>query len=167
MLGKTARKASVVPLAAGLIIAVPGHSAKAITENSTMSVTVDVVSACTIQGGTIDFGTYESGQSGTIPAVGTITYSGCPEGAANIALDAGQSGNEDERAMADGNGNELAYHIFQDAARTTFWGTGEASKTVDVETGGDGSWEVYGRIIREQVVPPGNYSDSINITLTF
>ena len=66
-----------------------------------------------------------------------------------------------------GNGNELSYHIFQDAARTTFWGTGEASKTVEVEAGGDGSWEVYGRIIREQIVPPGTYSDSINITLTF
>ena len=69
--------------------------------------------------------------------------------------------------MTDNGGNELNYHLFQDAARTTFWGTGDASKTVEVDESGTGTWEVYGRIIREQFVSPGTYTDSINVILTF
>jgi len=167
MFGNTVRKSAGLALATAFVIAAPGQPARAATETSTLGITVDVVSACAIQGGTIDFGTYESGQIDTIPAVGTISYTGCPEGAANIALDGGQSGDEQSRAMTDGNGNQLNYRIFQDAARTTNWGTGVAAKTVAVEAGGVGSWEVYGRIIREQSVPAGTYADSINITITF
>ena len=167
MFGKSLRSSAVLALATPFLIAAPGQSAKAITETSQLGITADVISVCAIEGGTIDFGTYESGQLSTVPAVGTISYAGCPEGVANIALDAGQTGDEQARAMTDGNGNQLSYHIFQDAARTELWGTGEASKDVEVEAGGAGSWEVFGRIIREQAVPAGTYTDSINITLTF
>lgn len=137
------------------------------TQTSTLGVTANVVNDCSIAGGTIDFGTYTSGQDLTVPAEGTIAYSDCPAGAVNVALDGGQAASEVPRSMTDGNGNSLDYFIFQDAARTQYWGTGETAQSLTVDPSGTGSWIVYGRIIRDQIVPAGTYSDSVNITLTF
>lgn len=143
-------------------------SASAATDTATLSVSVTVQDTCSISGGSMDFGTYMSGQADTVPTIGAISYSGCAVGTTvNIELDGGQANSEIPRSMTDGNGNLLEYYIFQDAARTIYWGSGFLSKDVIVDNSGSGIWEVYGRIIREQTVPSGSYADSVNITLTF
>lgn len=155
-------------LTAGAVFALASApNAHAVTETGILSVVANVQQTCAIEGGSLDFGNYISGQGGTLPANGTITYTGCQVGTVNIALDAGQNGVETLRAMADGNGNILNYTIFQDLARTTLWGLAGNSSDVAVDASGSGTWPVYGRIIREQVVPAGTYTDSVNITLTF
>ena len=137
------------------------------TDTGEVSVTVNVVEICSIAGGSLDFGTYESGQTGSLPAQGTITYSGCNPGTVNVALDGGQAGNENLRSMSDGNGNLLNYYIFKDAARTEIWGTDARSADLAVDASGSGTWTTYGRILRDQSVSAGTYSDAVHVTVTF
>lgn len=155
--------AAAFSLTAGFV----ASSAKSATDTGVLNITVNVLQTCSVEGGSMDFGTYESNQADTVPAIGTITYNGCQAGTVNVALDGGQAASEEPRAMTDGQGNSLQYHIFQDAARTAIWGTGDRSQDVPVADGGSGTWELYGRIIRQQDVPAGSYTDSVNITVTF
>lgn len=159
---------AVLGLATGLMTSSSAISpADAATATGLFAVTVNVQQNCTVDSGSLDFGTYLSGQADTVATTGSISYSNCNAATINVALDGGQAGDENNRAMTDGSGNSLNYVLFQDSARTVNWGTGANAPDLAVAAGGSGTWPVYGRIIREQSVPAGTYTDSVNITLTF
>jgi spore coat protein U-like protein len=61
--------------------------------------------------------------------------------------------------------NLLHYSLYTDAAHTFEWKTG--SGIVDTGTGADQQITVYGRIPYPQSPPPGSYTDSLDISLTF
>jgi spore coat protein U-like protein len=136
------------------------------TVTGTLNVTATVNSNCSLSGSTLAFGTYTAGQQNDLDVQGSINYVNCPAGNFVFELDNGANANGSQRRMKSGN-NFLNYEIYKTGTRNTRWGSGPDAVTIQLLQPGNGSVPVYGRIPRGQVVPPGNYSDTVTITLTF
>lgn len=141
------------------------QSAAAGTDNDVLTVTVTVQSSCSLNGGTLDFGQYNSGQATDLDATGTISFVNC-NGNLVFALDGGNSGSVAGRQLRSGT-DRLDYQLFRNPTRTAVWGSGLDAREVTLLTPQSGSLQVYGRIPRRQAVPNGTYTDIINIMLTF
>jgi spore coat protein U-like protein len=148
----------------GLPLALP-LPALAGTDTDTLSVTATVQNACALNGGTMTFGNYQSGQNTNLDVAGQINYTNC-SGTISFELDGGQSGDVSARKMKSGT-DELNYQLYTTAQRNIVWGSGAQSLAFQIVTPGNGLVAVYGRIPSGQVVPAGSYSDTVNVTLTF
>ena len=122
--------------------------------------------ACSITGGTLDFGTYNSGQQADASAEGSISYINCAAGTLDIALDGGTSGDIQARQMANGD-STLQYQLYKNSAASQVWGTGSDALQQQLLVPGSGDIAVYGRIPGGQNAPAGTYTDTVNVTLTF
>lgn len=165
MVGRTARG-----MAAGVALALAWAaqaSAQSQTSTAQLTVTATVQSSCSVTGGTLAFGTYNSGQPSALDAEGAISYTNCPANSAlTIELDNGLNAQGGQRRLRSGS-NYLNYEIYKTAARSTRWGTGSEALGYQVLAGGNGTIPVYGRIFANQNVPAGSYSDTVTITLRF
>lgn len=82
-----------------------------------------------------------------------------------VSLSTGSSGTYSQRRMTSGTAF-LGYNLYVSALRTIVWGDGITTGTVStVDNNVD--LPVYGRIPGLQNVPPGAYSDTIIVTVTF
>jgi spore coat protein U-like protein len=135
------------------------------TDTDILTVTATVLSACSLSGGTLNFGTYTSGQTSNLDVNGTINYVNC-SGNLTFALDGGGSGNVNARQMNSGS-SRLNYQIYRNSTRSAVWGAGADAQGVTVIGTQSGTVPVYGRIPASQVVPDGTYTDTVNVTLTF
>lgn len=151
-----------VAAAAILALAVPASAA---TDTDQLTVTATVQSGCALDGGTLNFGQYVSGQQTDLDVTGTIGYVSC-SGSLTIELDGGGNGSTTNRQMRSGE-NRLNYQIFRNPTRTANWGGGNSAHGVTLIGTQSGSVQVYGRIPRNQTVPAGTYTDIVNITLNF
>ena len=154
----------IVPILAVAALA-PIRPAAAATDTDVVTVTATVLSACSLSGGTLNFGNYTSGQTNNLDVNGVINYVNC-SGSLSFALDGGLSGSINARQMQQG-ANRLNYQIFRNAVRNSVWGTGAEAQGVVLVGTQSGSVTVYGRIPASQVVPDGTYTDTVNVTLTF
>lgn len=166
--------AAVCSAAAGLAAAAgPGPLGRALlvgpaaaaTDTDQLTVTATVESGCALNGGTLNFGQYISGQAQPLDAVGQINYSNCV-GDLTFELDLGQNGNASTRQMGLGTAR-LRYQLYRDTARTAVWGTGTTAQAVRLFIPQNGRLDVFGRIPGGQGVADGTYTDVVNITLTF
>ncbi len=157
-----------IGIAAALLAAAVIHArpAAAATDTGTLTVTATVTSNCALSGGTLAFGNYVSGQTTNLDVQGSINYVNCPAGTLTFELDNGANANGGQRRMKSGN-SYLNYQIFKTGARNSNWGSGAEAVQIQVLQAGSGSVPVYGRIPAGQTVPPGSYSDTVTITLTF
>lgn len=155
-------------IAAALLAALLGgaRSADGATDTGTLNVTATVTTNCSLSGGTMAFGTYVSGQTTNLDVQGSINYVNCPAGRLTFELDNGANANGTQRRMKSGS-NYLNYQLYKTSSRNTVWGTGAEANQIELLQGGGGSVVVYGRIPAGQTVPPGSYSDTVTITLTF
>ncbi|MGD9508896.1 MAG: spore coat U domain-containing protein [Geminicoccaceae bacterium] len=155
------------PLLLLLVLLPAGHAApaRAGTDTDILTVTATVLSACSLSGGTLNFGSYTSGQTANLDVTGVINYVNC-SGSLTFALDGGLSGNVNARQMQQG-ANRLSYQIYRNAVRNAVWGTGADAQGVVLVGTQSGSVTVYGRIPSGQVVQDGTYTDTVNVTLTF
>lgn len=135
------------------------------TDTDTLTVTATVQSACALNGGTMAFGQYLSGQTTNLDVGGQINYANC-SGTLSFELDGGQSGDINNRAMRSGS-NSLNYQLYRNTARNAIWGTGSNAQGLQLLQPLSGKIDVYGRIPGGQTVPAGSYTDTVNITLTF
>ena len=145
-----------------------GAAALAQTETGQLAVSATVLSGCALIGGTLDFGTYISGQEGALDASGQIGFVNC-SGTLTFELDGGMQGNVSDRRMS-GPDATLAYQIYTTSARTSIWGTGGNAFVLPLPSGATpstGNLTVHGRIPGGQAVPGGSYTDIVNITLNF
>jgi spore coat protein U-like protein len=138
---------------------------------------------CAVTASGVAFGTYDPSLGTADDSTGSIvvscTYTG-PGGSdtANytVTLSTGTSGSFAPRKLAAG-ASQLNYNLFRDAARTQVWGN--ASSGTTIITGslrvGPGAGNrtrtathvIYGRIPQLQDADTGDYSDLIQVTLTF
>jgi len=153
-------------LAAAVLAITAAPAFAAGTDTDVLTVRVTVQEACTIVGGTLDFGTYSSGQQTALDAEGTISYNSCAAGTLTIALDGGSAANVNNRRMASGD-SQLGYQLYRNSARSNVWGTGDQALERVLLVPDSGSIPVYGRIPGGQNVPGGNYTDTVTVTLTF
>ena len=157
------RPLAVLSAVAALSAPVPAGAG---TDTATFTVSARVQNSCTVVGGALDFGTYDAGQPDALDGTGTIRLENCT-GTVTIELDGGGSGDVNNRTMRAGSGSgRLRYQLYSDPSRTRVWGTGTDAHQVMVLVD---SLEVtvYGRIPGGQKVPPGTYTDTVNVTVNF
>jgi spore coat protein U-like protein len=138
---------------------------------------------CTVAVSGVAFGTYDPLLATADDSTGsvTVTCTYIPPGSATnasytVTLSPGSSGAFSSRQMAAG-ALRLGYNLFSDPGRSQVWGNASGgttiiSGTLKVGPGvGNGTRTqthvVYGRVPALQNADPGNYSDSIQVTLTF
>ena len=153
---------AVASMLVALTLAAPAGAG---SDTDQLTVTATVLSACSLSGGTLNFGNYTSGQTANLDVNGTINYVNC-SGSLTFTLDGGTSGNINARQMSSGT-SRLSYQIYRNAARNAIWGTGADAHGVVLIGTQSGTVSVFGRIPASQVVADGTYTDTVNITLTF
>ena len=155
--------------------AILGTHISAEKANSIMNVSVFVKHSCSMNTTSMAFGTYDgvvANASNALEATATV-ISTCTSGAeALITMNAGASagsGSADApvRRMTAGPGKYLDYQVYSDVARDTVWGNTVPTGVALTGTGVPQSHTVYGSIPSAQIVPEGDYSDQIFVTITY
>ena len=85
----------------------------------------------------------------------------------NAGLNNGANASGTQRRMGDGVGNYVNYELYRDGGRSSRWGNTIGTDTAaGTGTGQDQNVTVYGRV-PTQTATPGNYSDTILVTVTY
>jgi spore coat protein U-like protein len=119
----------------------------------------------------LNFGTYDPTSGTTLTGSSTVNVyctSGTPYTA---ALNVGSGGGSfTTRTIASGS-DTLNYNLYRDAARTQIWGDGTGSTFTVTGTGAGvltaNPISVYGAIPTGQDKPPGSYTSTITVTVTY
>jgi spore coat protein U-like protein len=155
-------------LAACFLIPWAGSSFAA-TATSTFQVQVAITATCTINSATtLNFGT-QGVLSANVDQTSTIQVQCTNTTPYNIGLDAGTGSGATVavRKLTSG-GNTVNYTLYSDTGRTTVWGNTVSTDTVaGTGNGSAQSYTVYGRIPTQTTPAPGNYADTITVTVTY
>jgi spore coat protein U-like protein len=139
--------------------------------------------SCTFTITDLNFGTVDLTGNTTYDTTGTFTAN-CTGGVLlttvrvcpNINNGSGGTSTGDPRFMLSG-GNQLKYNLYQDAARTTVWGSylwgfpaytaPQIDITLNILGNGSATRTIYGRVSAgQQTLPPGTYTSSFSGTNT-
>ena len=158
-----------------LWITILGTQSRADTGTSTMSVSATVRHSCSIDTTPMAFGTYDgvvANASTALKATATVNSSCTSGAAALITMNAGNSagsGSTDVpvRQMTAGASEYLVYQVYSDVSRKTIWGNSDPTGVSFTGTGTPQTLTVYGSIPSAQLVPEGDYSDQIIVTITY
>ena len=143
--------------------------AKAGSTTTTFTSQITIAAACAINSAsTLNFGTQgmlaaNVDQTSTIQVVCTNTTP------FTIGLDAGTASGATvaTRKLTSG-GNTVNYALYSDAAHTTIWGNTVSTDTVaGTGAGSAQNFTVYGRVPPQAAPAPGNYSDTITVTVMY
>jgi spore coat protein U-like protein len=139
------------------------------TVSATFKVTARVQAVCEVTASDLAFGTYTS--QGGAPLQGTtLLRATCtPNSSYNIGLNEGTSpgATVNQRKMVSG-AQALNYQLYQDAARSKIWGNTTGTDTVTgVGTGTAQDHTVFGSVPAAQVVPAGDYQDTITVRIYY
>lgn len=144
-------------------------TARAGTASDSFQVTATVPDSCIVDANDLAFGNYNP-LSGSVLNGSTTLNVTCTSGTGyNVGLNqgAGPGATVAARKMSNG-GNSLVYSLYQEASYSSVWGNSIGSNTVsNTGTGAVQTLTVYGQIAASQSVPPGSYSDTITVTVTF
>ena len=155
-----------------IILGTQSHADKG---TSVLSVSATVKHFCSIGTNPMTFGVYDvivANASNALEATATI-ISTCTSGAeALITMNAGASsgsGSDDVpvRRMTSEAGDYLVYQVYSDVSRETVWGNTDPTGVALTGTGSPQTHKVYGIIPSAQMVPKGDYSDQIIVTITY
>ena len=158
-----------IVLGAGLLGAMIS-TAQAATVTANLGVQITLTAACTVAGGTLNFGT-QGVLASNIDNTATLTVTCTNTTPYNVGLDKGSFGTAvNARKMKGGATNTefVNYALYSDTGRTLNWGNTVGTDTV---TGtGNGSAQthfVYGRVPSQSSGSPGVYNDTVTITVTY
>jgi spore coat protein U-like protein len=161
-------------LPAVAILALRAVPAQAGSATSTVTVTANVISNCTISAGTVAFGNYDPTSATALDQTGTVNVQCTTGTVATIAMGQGSNaatGSTDAaplRQMASV-AQRLRYDLYQDSGRTTVWGnTLLTSVTYAALSSASTAMTIYGRIpINQNATAGAGYSDSVTATINF
>ena len=167
------KRAIVSAIALGFTIL--GTQSHADTGTSNMSVSATVKHSCSIDNTPMAFGAYDgvvANASTALDATATVILSCTSGAAALITMNAGAStgsGSDDVpvRRMTSEAGDYLVYQVYSDVSRDTVWGNTVPTGVALTGTGSPQTHKVYGSIPSAQMVPEGDYSDQIIVTITY
>jgi spore coat protein U-like protein len=147
--------------------------AEAGTAGDTFAVTSTVVNSCIVAASPLAFPSYIP-TSATATTGSTTLNVTCTLGAPyTVALSNGSGTGADAtagmsgRKMAGSASAQLGYNLYQDSGYSQAWGSTGAYLMSATGTGLQVPLTVYGRIPASQVVAAGNFSDTINVTISF
>ncbi|MBB1584998.1 spore coat U domain-containing protein [Serratia sp. OS31] len=166
------------------LLSVTGAANAAGTLQGSLGVTLTIGAGCVVDGGdssgsvndfgSISFGTYSSlaniidASATGAGGAGTLSLT-CTDGTDyTVALDNGlHVTGGTQRRMASPADAFINYNLYQDAARTTTWGSG-ANALTGVGTGAAVPLIVYGRVPMSGLTPAaGTYSDTVAMMITW
>jgi spore coat protein U-like protein len=128
-----------------------------------------VNAVCEVTASDLQFGAYTA-QSGTPLQGTTLVRTTCtPNTTYYVGLDQGQGpgATVNQRKMVSG-ANKLNYQLYSDAAHTIVWGNTTGTNTVTgIGSGVAQDHTVFGSIPAAQVIPAGDYSDTIVVRVYF
>ena len=137
--------------------------------STTFRVQARVEAVCAVTASDLNFGTYTA-QGGSPQTSTTLLRATCTPGSTyNVGLNAGTSpgATVNQRKMASGT-NALNYQLYSDSAHSRIWGDTTGTDTVTgVGTGLAQDHTVFGSIPAAQVVPAGNYADTITVRVYY
>lgn len=142
---------------------------------STFQVSAQVVAGCLVLGGvsnygTLDFGSYSALQSGPVSTAlsgTTVTLQCTPGVALNMSIDAGQNSASASRNLKRNTGTQLvAYQLFRDAGLSQALGINQ-SVAVTYSDANAIKLPVYARAQLTGNLPAGNYTDVVQVVLTW
>ena len=155
-----------------IILGTQSHADKG---TSVLNVSATVKHFCSIGTNPMTFGVYDgvvANASNALEATATV-ISTCTSGVeALITMNAGASagsGTADApvRRMTAGPGKYLDYQVYSNVARDRVWGNTVPTGVALNGTGVSQSLTIYGSIPSAQVVPEGDYSDQIYVTISY
>lgn len=160
-------------LSVALLALTPGHAATPSSNSGALEVGATIVVACNVSGSTLSFGggidplqttgPVDASTSLAVTCTRTTPYSVALSAGAN----AGGATAFGNRTMKSGN-HLLPYQLYLDAGRTQVWGNGSNSGVHSgTGTGSTQSLTVYGRLPSLAGVVPGDYSDTVTVTITY
>ncbi len=121
---------------------------------------------CSVSTQNINFGSYDVFNNSSVESTGNINVSCDSSASYTISLSTG-GGSFLNRVLSFGS-YLLNYNLYIDAARTIIWGDGSSgTSTVSSMTTTTSNHIVYGRIPARQNAFVGNYSDNVNVTISF
>jgi hypothetical protein len=169
---RKAKPLVLLAIAAAALCMSQTSMAAAAEATGVVNITASVTPDCAVGTSTLAFGSASSTtiQAGNVDATGTVSVN-CTTGVGyTIKLDvgAGAGATFASRKMTPG-ANLLNYSIYDSAGRTSVWGDGTGA-TVTVASTGTGaaqSISAYGRIFGAQTPPPGTYTDTVNVTVSY
>lgn len=143
------------------------------TASATFQVTATVTSSCTVSGTNMNFGNNIDPIAASVPldSTSTLTVACTNTTPYSVALNAGTNAgggtNFASRSIINGS-STLGYQLYTDAARTTVWGNGTGSSTVGgTGSGANQQLTIYGRLPSLSGAVPGNYTDTVTVTITY
>lgn len=139
------------------------------TATTTFRVTAKVQAVCEVTATDLTFGNYTA-QSGTPLQGTTLLRATCTPGSTyQVGLNEGTSpgATVNQRKMVSG-AQVLNYQLYSDSARSTIWGNTAGTDTVTgVGTGLAVDHTVFGAVPAAQVVPAGDYSDTVTVRIYY
>jgi len=138
------------------------------TNPEQVSFTVNAVvnRTCTVTAQNINFGSHGV-ISSNVDANGALSVSCTPDLPYTISLNGGLSNAEPtQRRMTLGT-NAIIYGLYSNAARSVAWGSAVGQTLSGTGTGSAQNIPVYGRVARQTTPPPGTYSDTVVVTVTY
>lgn len=169
-LSRSAARAAGIFVLAPVAISLP-TAASADTASSTMNVSATVTANCTVSTSPVAFGNVNPLSGSNIDASGGISVT-CTNGTgwtATAGVGSGSGASYASRRMSAGS-DLLGYNLYTDAARSSVWGDGSGATATIADTGTGAAQDVtiYGRVGSGQTsVPPGSYSDTVAVTITY
>jgi len=143
------------------------------TVNGAMGSSVVVISACTVSGSTLNFGNALNpvNAGAAVDAISTLTVQCTATTPFSLSLNAGANagGSTDFTGRVLKSGSySLPYQLYVDSGRTSIWGNGTGSATYNSQgTGNPQSVLIYGRLPSLTGAPPGVYTDTVTVTISY
>lgn len=133
-----------------------------------------------VSGSSTNFGLYDITSTTPTDTVATITVRcenldpGNPNTSLTIAIGSGSGGSVNNRRLrhTGGSGDMLNYGLFRDSGRSAVWGVTPGidamTQVVKVQNNrtAQALFTIYGRIPQQQDVTPGDYVDTVQVTLS-
>ena len=151
---------AALALGATALVASPVLAQQTFTNQLIMQ--AEVQGSCSVEGATLNFGTYTRNQTQPLEEATTISFTDCPVGS-RVTLDAGGASGPLFRRMTNTNGGQLNYNLYTNADRQTIW---PADVATAPQIDANGEMTVYGRIPANQDSIPGSYINNVIITVT-
>src|SRR5262245_23046974 len=160
----------VIGLGAAAGLATAGTVAHAATATSTFQVKITITAQClAATTNDLDFGS-TGFLSSNVDAQSSISVQCTNTTPYDVGFDQGVNGaSVTARKLKGGPTNELiSYAIYRDSSRSLNWGNTVGTDTVSATGNGSAQTiQVYGRVPPQSTPTPGNYTDTITVTVTY
>jgi len=158
-----------------LLIGSAGFSVNgyAATASDNMGVTTQVIAACSINAGNMEFGNYDPTSGDDLTVSATIASTCTSGAAATISMGEGSSAGSGStaaapvRRMIGLDGNYLNYSVYSDSGYSAVWGGTDATDVAITGTGSAVNSTAYGKVTAGQAANVTTYADSVVVTLTY